>query len=76
MQYINVTVKHNILWYNHSTVLLVVMLSEFGKDVGWDIFLYCSPREVGIVGELLQVAEGVHHFGREGERLVPVREKG
>lgn len=52
------------------------MLSEFGKDVGWDIFLYCSPREVGVVGELLQVAEGVHHFGREGERLVPVREKG
>ena len=38
------------------------MLSELGKDVGWDVLLHSSPGEMAVVSELLQIAESIHHL--------------
>lgn len=38
------------------------MLPELSEDVGWDVLLHCSPGEVAVVSELLEIAEGIHHL--------------
>ena len=48
------------------------MLSELCKDVGRNVLLHCSPWEVAVVGELLQIAQSIHHLGGQSHRLVPI----
>ena len=44
---------------------LLLVLPEFGKDVGRYVFLHCPPGKVAVVDELLQIAERVDHFRGE-----------